>query len=329
MADELVSIIMPAKNAALYIEDCLNSILKQRYTNYELIVVNDNSSDSTLQLLQSYTHCFTRLLVLNNRGLGIIDALNTAYPHVKGDFITRMDADDIMPPLKLELLHKELLGHGRGHVATGLVQYFKEGVLGDGYKKYENWLNHLCKSASHFQEIYKECVIPSPCWMMYKEDFDAIGAFDSTVYPEDYDLAFRMYQGGMKVLGVKETCHLWRDHGQRASRNDENYADNNFLDLKLKYFLKLDYDPTCNLVLWGAGRKGKYLAKQLLDANIEFRWTCDNPNKIGHDIYGKLLQAAETDYLESNSQIIVAVANAEEQKKIKALIRNEKAFYFC
>lgn len=327
MASELVSIIMPAKNAAPYLAACLESILAQTYTNYELIVINDHSKDNTLEILHNYTHRFTRFLVLNNKGLGIISALQLGFKHATGKYITRMDADDKMAPKKLELLQKACQ-KSKQIVATGLVEYFADGGIGEGYKKYQNWLNDLSQTSRNFSEIYKECVIPSPCWMMHKSTLEIIGAFDADIYPEDYELAFRMYANRLQVAGVAELCHYWRDYPERSSRNDEHYADNNFLDLKITFFLKIDRDEKKPLILWGAGRKGKFLAKKLVEQQIPFKWICDNDKKIGKAIYGLVLEDSK-EVRFANQQIIVAVANEAEQADIKKMLGSSQAFFFC
>ncbi|MFT5305150.1 MAG: glycosyltransferase involved in cell wall biosynthesis, partial [Chitinophagales bacterium] len=112
MSTPLISIIMPVKNAGPFLEACLDSIQNQSYKNYELIAINDHSSDNSLEILHNYVHCFASLLVLNNNGLGIIDALKTGYAAQNGQFITRMDADDSMPPKKLEYLLDSLQNAG-------------------------------------------------------------------------------------------------------------------------------------------------------------------------------------------------------------------------
>ena len=93
---KFVSILMPAKNAALYIDDCIQSIIKQSYTEWELIVVNDHSTDATLHHLAQFATLDSRIHVHNNKGQGIIAALRLAYAHARGAYITRMDADDIL-----------------------------------------------------------------------------------------------------------------------------------------------------------------------------------------------------------------------------------------
>ncbi len=226
---------MPAKNAEPFIETCLQSIIQQSYSNWQLIVVNDHSTDGTVALLQKYAEKEGRLTILQNKGHGIINALNKGYKSAKGEYVTRMDADDIMPQKKLETMVSLC---GKNLVVTGKVRYISDTTLREGYIYYQDWLNRLVDSEAHYSEIYRECVIPSPCWMMYKETFDKVGGFHSETYPEDYDLCFRMYQHGIKVVSSKEVMHIWRDHPMRTSRNDNNYADNSFLKLKTTFFFE-------------------------------------------------------------------------------------------
>lgn len=318
---------MPVFNAEWYLAECLSSIINQTYKNWELIAVNDFSTDGSLKLLNEFAENDSRIRVFNNKQKGIINALRLAYGKSEGNLISRMDADDIMPVQKLALL-KNALNNSENTVATGYVQYFATSNIGNGYKKYEQWLNSLMQSENNFSEIYKECVIPSPCWLMTKATLNKIGAFNFDIYPEDYDLCFRMYQHQLHVKNVKEICHLWRDHETRASRNDDNYANNTFIDLKCHYFLLIDYNKNKELILWGAGTKGKQIAKYLNNKNIPFTWVCDNEKKVGHVIYNHRMLHYKSIKLTEKQQFIIAVANNTEQKEIKALLRNKEVWFF-
>jgi len=320
MQNPLISILTPFKNTEAFIEDCLNSILNQTYTNWELLIVDDASTDSSYNLVESFAKKDNRIILLKNSGSGIIDALKLAFSNSKGEFITRMDSDDLMQPNKLEVLSNKLLTHSKQHVALGLVNYFSEDGIKEGYKKYETWLNKLTKAGENYSEIYKECVIPSPCWMVYRSDLVACDAFNPNTYPEDYDLAFRFYKHNYRCIPCDDIIHNWRDYSSRTSRTHIHYAENHFIDLKLHYFLELDYNPNKKLVVWGAGNKGKIIAKKLIRNGIPFVWICDNPNKIGRDIYGKILHPFS--FLETikNSQSIITVANKTAQKDIKAYL---------
>lgn len=335
MKNLLISILIPFKNTETYLDACLNSILAQTYTHWELIIVDDASTDSSYDIVKAFAEKDDRIKLLKTSGSGIIDALKMAFSHSKGELITRMDSDDIMEPNKLEVLAENLLSYGKQHVAIGLVNYFSETGIQDGYKSYEIWLNNLTKTGTNYSEIYKECVIPSPCWMVYRSDLIACDAFNPNTYPEDYDLAFRFYKHRYKCIPCNAVVHNWRDYSSRTSRTHVHYAENNFLDIKLNYFLELDYSPNKNLVVWGAGSKGKTIAKKLIKKSIPFDWICDNPNKIGHNIYGKIMKPLS--FLETlkKPQSIITVANKKEQKTIRVFMDDlemkagEDYYFFC
>lgn len=327
---------MPAFNTEKYIASCLQSIIAQTEINWELVVVDDYSTDSTFQILNKYAKLDSRIKVFSNeKEKGIIGALQTAYENISGNIITRMDADDLMTTDKLSLMKTLLLENGFGTLVLGQVTYFSDDKqLGEGYKQYELWLNSLTSSNNNFSEIYKECVIPSPAWMCWKQDFEKCNGFSTNIYPEDYDLAFRFYKANLNCIGTKKAVHYWRDYNDRTSRTDENYADNRFIDLKVKYFLALDYNKNKELILWGASKKGKSIAKLLIASNIEFTWICNNPNKIGRDIYGVILENIDNVNSFDNTQFIIAVAGNEHQKIIKQKLENKEVekdnyFFFC
>ena len=326
---------MPYKNTSKFLEACLDSILEQDYPNWELLAVNDHSTDHSEALLEGYAQKDHRITPLRNSGDGIIPALRTAYQKSSGEYITRMDSDDIMTPDKISQLLNRLRIKGRGHVALGQVKYFSDRGISDGYARYEQWINALTEKGKNFQEIYKECVIPSPCWMVSREDLDTCGAFIPDRYPEDYDLTFRFYENGLRCIPSNQTLHYWRDYDTRTSRTSEHYAQNYFLDIKRYYFLKLDYDQKRPLVIWGAGFKGKTLAKGLSSMGIPFTWLCDNPKKIGKSIYGEeLLHYRRLESLH-RPQSLITVANESAQREIRTYLHGlnlkgpTDVFFFC
>lgn len=321
MQNSLISILTPFKNTATFLGDCLNSILNQTYGNWELIIVDDNSTDESYKIAEKFADNDSRITLLKNPGNGIIEALQVAFKHSKGQFITRMDSDDIMLPNKLEVLVTNLKNSGEKHIAIGLVDYFSEQGVGEGYKSYETWLNNLSKTGSNYAEIYKECVIPSPCWMAYRNDFIACNGFNPHTYPEDYDLAFRFYKNKIKCIPCNTIVHKWRDYSTRTSRTHVHYAQNHFLALKINHFLDIDYNKNKTLTIWGAGNKGKIIAKILTKKDLPFEWICDNPKKIGKDIYGKELKAFQELSKIKNAQCIITVANKLEQSEIRSYLK--------
>tara|TARA_Y100000385_G_scaffold176975_1_gene182999 strand:+ start:51730 stop:52737 length:1008 start_codon:yes stop_codon:yes gene_type:complete len=335
MHTPLVSILIPFKNTASFLEDCLESILQQTLLNWELLIVDDGSTDNSWSIVQSYAESDSRIHLLSNNGKGIIEALKTAYSQAKGTFVTRMDSDDIMSTNKLQLMQESLQLKGKGYIALGHVSYFSKAGIGAGYKRYETWLNSLTSSGTNFAELYKECVIPSPCWMVYMTDLERCGGFFNDRYPEDYDLAFRFYKQGLKCIPSNEVLHHWRDYVHRTSRVDAHYAENSFLDLKISYFIELSYQKEKELIIWGAGTKGKKIAQLLIEQNIPFDWICDNPKKIGKTIYNQILKPIEHLQTLKQPQCIISVANVKAQIDIKKHLKSLEMkpmsdyFFFC
>lgn len=331
----MVSIVIPFKNTEAFLEDCLDSICIQNYHNWEVLAVDDGSTDSSWQLVKNYSIKEPRIKIFKSKGDGIIPALQTAYNNASGKFVTRMDSDDIMLPIRLEYMVNKLEENGPGHIAVGLVKYFSNRGISDGYSRYEKWLNNLTQLGTNFSEIYKECVIPSPCWMVYRIDFEKCGGFEPQRYPEDYDLTFRFFENQLKIIPCNELLHYWRDYDNRTSRTHEHYAQNYFLDIKIDYFLKLSYNANRPLVVWGAGYKGKTIAKKLIALDIDFTWLCDNPKKIDKSIYNKKMNHFSMLESLNNPQSIVTVANEEAQQKIRAYLRELKQkemtdyYFFC
>lgn len=335
MQKPLISILTPFKNTNVFLSECIESIISQTYSNWELLIIDDHSTDESFDTVASYSKKDSRIKLYKNPGNGIIQALQFAFNQSKGEYITRMDSDDIMHPEKLQIMLNDLQNHGKKHVALGLVSYFSDEGISEGYSKYESWLNELTKQGTNYTEIYKECVIASPCWMVHRDDLIPCDAFNPNRYPEDYDLTFRFYKQQLKCIPSQQLLHYWRDYPSRTSRTHEHYAQNYFLDIKLHYFLELDYDASRALTVWGAGTKGKTIAKQLKKRKVPFIWICDNPKKVGKRIYG--FELCDFDHLKSlqNPQSIVTVANEEAQQQIRHYFESQNMhpmidyFLFC
>jgi len=331
----IISILMPVFNAEKYLTECLDSIQSQSFKNWELIAVDDYSLDNSYSILKQRSEEDSRVCLFQNSGKkGIIPSLKLAFSKAKGVYLSRMDADDIMHEEKIELLHQALLENPSKEIAVPLVSYFAEQGVGEGYKNYEQWLNNLTAREKNFEDIYKECVIPSPAWMIERSNFIKAGAFDFNLYPEDYDLCFRWYKENYHVIKVDKVLHYWRDYKDRSSRTDPNYADQNFNALKLEYFISLDYKSDKKLILWGAGKKAKKIAKILINKKVAFDWVTNNTAKINHIIYGVKMQAQNIVMKKNEVQIIMALSGPSDKEEAECffktmdLIKNQDYFMF-
>ena len=101
------SLIIPAYNVEKYIKKCLDSVLNQTYNNYEIIIINDGSTDNTSKILESYKSN-KKIKIINQENKGLSNARNTGVSNAKGDYILFIDSDDFIEKELLEILNKTI-----------------------------------------------------------------------------------------------------------------------------------------------------------------------------------------------------------------------------
>jgi len=314
-----ISLIMPFFQAGDFIREAILSLMDQDFGDWELIAVDDQSSDHGRMVVEELAAEDHRIRLFINKEKGIIPALILGLRKAKGEYVGRFDADDLLPPDRLRLMLNLLQGSAAKTIVTGLVQYFSDRPISTGYAKYQDWLNELNLNGQTWTDIYRECVIASPNWLMRREELMNIGGFDGLEYPEDYDWCFRCYQHNFEVLCLSSTTLLWREHPLRTSRNSEHYQQEAFFSLKLQRFIELEEFE--ELVLWGSGRKARITAALLKEKGIRFRWMDLEPHRYPKGILGITIE----DYrkLESRSGIKVLIGvypNPAERKDLEAFL---------
>ena len=176
----LVSIIIPFKNPGKYLKPCLESIRNQSYQNIEVLMIDDHSSYDDAEVARMAQIKDKRFQLYRSNGLGIINALQTGLDMAKGEFISRMDADDLMTKDKIELMRSALLKSNQKSVCTALVSYFAseksiqeifetaliEDVVGDFVKLNRNGAN--LKGLCPFHNEKTPSFIVSPSKNIYK-----------------------------------------------------------------------------------------------------------------------------------------------------------------
>jgi glycosyltransferase involved in cell wall biosynthesis len=123
----LVSVVMSAYNAEKWILQSIHSILRQTYTNFEFLIINDGSSDHTLDLIKTEAEKDSRIRIFDNhKNIGIAEAANIGLNHARGEFIARMDADDISFPCRFEKLVHVLLSENNVICVGGYAEQINE-----------------------------------------------------------------------------------------------------------------------------------------------------------------------------------------------------------
>lgn len=119
----LISVCMPAYNTSRYIAEAISSVLAQTYTNWELIVVDDGSTDNTYEIASSFTD--PRIQVVSQENSNQCVANNNAFGHSKGEFIKFFDSDDIMNPTMLESQVKRVLENPNKIISSAWGRFYK------------------------------------------------------------------------------------------------------------------------------------------------------------------------------------------------------------
>ncbi|UCE88660.1 MAG: glycosyltransferase, partial [Pseudomonadota bacterium] len=247
---------MPVRNCGALLRSAADSIIAQTWPRWELIVVDDHSSDGSPERLCGLD---PRIRVVRNPGRGIVAALNAGAAAASGEFLARMDGDDIALPWRLEA-QLALLGDAPDiGIAGGRVEIFGGAPqLAAGYRAYQRWINALVTPHDIAREIFIESPIPHPTAMLRRDVFDALGGYRDTPWAEDYDLWLRAFQAGVPMAKPREVVLRWRDAPARLSRTSARYSQHNFLRAKAHFLARTGLRGR-EAVIWGAGPTGRRL----------------------------------------------------------------------
>ncbi len=186
-SDPLVSVIIPAYNAKKYITEALDSITSQTYTNLEVIVLDDASSDETYKVACELANKDSRVTVIKNpKNLFIAGNRNKGISLAKGKYIVWQDADDISEASRVEKLVMLMESDSTLGIAGSNLQVFDE----DGFKEIRSYATG---DYDLRKNIFKFSPVAQPSAIVRKDCFDSLGVYDINTPPvEDLDMSFRI-----------------------------------------------------------------------------------------------------------------------------------------
>jgi glycosyltransferase involved in cell wall biosynthesis len=189
MNPPLITVAMPVFNASGYLNLAIESILNQTYTNWEMIAIDDGSTDNSLAILLDYQHKDSRIKVISRENKGIAYTLNQCIDMAKGDYIARMDADDISLPTRLE----SQLSSFRADPALDLIA--TNAFLIDEQNKSVGELRCSTDHNSICKRPWVGFLMPHPTWLGKTEWFRKYRYTIPAPYLcEDQDLLLRSHQ---------------------------------------------------------------------------------------------------------------------------------------
>ncbi len=282
-----VSVLLPCRNAEGTLRDCLRSLARQTFRDFEVVAVEDDSDDATPGILRRAARADDRVRVVPGPGEGIVPALQRGVEEARGELLARMDADDLAHGRRLELQVRELEARpGLAACGTG-VRFFPRARLGSGMRRYEGWLNSLIAPEEVRRDLFVECPVAHPALMMRREVLDDAGGYRDPGWPEDYDLILRLHRAGARCGNLERRLHLWRLGPDRLSARSPRYSPDAFRRCRVHHLLRGFLPEDRPVVVWGAGSVGKGFGRELkrqggrLDA-----WVDLDPRKVGQRIHG-------------------------------------------
>ena len=315
----LVSVVMPVRNGGRYLAPAVDSILSQTHEKLELILVDDHSSDAAIGRLRTDDG---RLKVLESAGQGVSAAFNTGLAMARGEFIARMDADDIALPTRLETQLSYLAKYAAVSICGGCVEIFADGGLAGGNLRYQAWLN-ACRSPDRIRrEIFIESPIPNPTAFFRREAILKLAGYADPAWPEDYDLFLRADALGMKMGKPDPVILRWREHQARLTRTDGRYALTAFQQAKIHYLAQNRLPQGRGLIIWGAGPTGK-LTHDLLAAEQRdvLGFLEVHPRRIGGEKRGLPVWPVQQLERDRESFVLVAVGSAGAKEEIRRFMQ--------
>ncbi|MEH0156755.1 glycosyltransferase family 2 protein [Limibacter armeniacum] len=255
-----VSVVLPFYNAESTLARAIESIQKQEMSDFELLLVDNNSSDDSKKVALSFVSDDSRIQLMEAAEQGVMHAFNCGLEKAQGRYIARMDADDVALPNRLKSQADWLDDHPETGLVAGLVRYEAHRKGTKGFQKYVNWVNSLVNWEAIQTSLFVESPIVNPTVMARKSLFDELGSYRDGDFPEDYELLLRWAGKGVKMEKVPEEVLIWYDSDTRLTRTDSRYTDDAFYRVKAAYLAKWlrdnnRYHP--KVWVWGAGKRSR------------------------------------------------------------------------
>ena len=258
-----LSVLLPVRNAQHTLDQALQSLWGQSMRRFEVLAVDDGSTDATPDILARHAEHDVRLRTMRQEPLGLVPALNRATAEAKGDYLARMDADDRCHPRRFELQLQLMDGNPRLGAVGSKVHVFPRAKLRQGWKRYEAWLNGLLTPEDHAREIFVESPLAHPSVLLRREALEAVGGYRDPAWPEDYDLWLRLHAAGWDLAKVNRVLLAWRHSGSRESFRSSRYNLDGFMAARCHYLARHPALSGGRVRVWGAGKTGRRLARGL------------------------------------------------------------------
>ena len=295
-APSLFSVVMPFRNAAGTLKQSLGSLLDQSRPDWELLAIDDGSTDSGTAMVEALAQDDPRIRLIRPSRRGLVPALEQGCRLARGRFIARFDADDLCLPTRLARQAEFLESHREVSVVGSLVEFGGDQETAAGYAEHVAWTNRLVDHESIVLNRFIDSPLPHPSVMFRRELAEQFGGYRDGPFPEDHELWLRWIDAGVRFAKVPEVLLRWNDPPDRLSRSDPRYSVEATARLRCKH-LAIDLSRRRErrpVWLWGAGRVTRRRFDALADHGVEIAGFIDiDPDRIGQRSLGRPVVAPD------------------------------------
>jgi glycosyltransferase involved in cell wall biosynthesis len=316
----LVSVLLPVRDAAATLSDCLRSVRRQTEERWECVIVDDGSRDRSAVIARRFAALDGRFRLAARPRAGLVAALNAGLELCRGPFVARMDADDLMHRSRLaEQL--ALLQEDPELTATGChVRIFPRRLVGPGLLEYEHWINAVDGPATLRREAFVECPLAHPTLTIRREPLREVG-YRAMGWAEDYDLVLRLLGAGHRIGVLPRRRLLWRHGPGRLSRRAREYAAERFTECKAHFLARALLAGGDRFILWGYGGTGRALCAALERHGKRPSHIIEmHPGRLGNRIRGAPVLPPEALQQLPRAPLLVSVAGAGPRTEIRAAL---------
>ena len=228
-----ISVIMPVYNAGKFLQQAIDSILQQDFTDFEFLICNDCSSDCSGEIITRYAAIDNRIKLLHNeRNSGITFTLNKLLSHAAAPLIARMDADDIALPNRLSLQFEFMRQHPEVAVAGGSLEIIDEENSTLGKRIYPQSFDNIRKV------LLCQNPLAHPSVVMRRDVIEKLGGYQEQTGCEDYCLWLRAVENGFELANLPQILLQYRLSANQIKQRDMKKSLHSTIRLQKKYICK-------------------------------------------------------------------------------------------
>lgn len=255
-----ISIIVPIYNASLYLEETIQTVLNQTYPTWELILIDDGSTDDSAEICKRYQERDERITYQYKENGGQATARNLGILLSTGAWIAMLDSDDLWHPEKLQKQVEVIQNQKSIDLCFTNTSYFKNSIE-NAVENYDNFPYGILDHNRLFKQIYRHNYIANSSVLIKKSLLEKVGKIDENpvvVGSEDWELLLRIFKSGAPAFGLSEQLLYYRLHeGGIHNQSTKMFKGKTYV------YAKYDQDNTIPRLL--KLRQNRYVYRELMN----------------------------------------------------------------